>query len=508
MAVTPRLDLRQTQTLVMTPQLQQAIKLLQLSNVELGDFVDRELERNPLLERDEGSEDAPATEDAATVPASQANGDAALLEPTGAAGGEAPLDVAPDDLYGADGESFQPSAPASTYEPGEASGPWGNGTSGDFEGEEGSLERTVAGQLTLRDHLIQQLQVDIADAKERMIGAYLIDNVDEAGYLRLDLPATAESLGCTLADLEAVLGKLQRFDPVGVFARDLKECLALQLAERDRLDPAMQRLLDNLDLIARHDNTTLLRRCEIDSDDLAEMLAELRSLDPKPGLRFDAEMPPPVVPDVFVRQHADGGWVVELNGETLPRVLVNERYYARVHSAARNKAEKEYLAEQLSTANWLVKSLDQRARTILRVAREIVRQQDAFLVHGVQQLRPLVLRNIADAVQMHESTISRVTTNKYMATPRGIFELKYFFTSAIASTEGEESFSAEAVRFRMKQLIDAEDAENVLSDDRLVELLRAEGVNIARRTIAKYREARRIASSVQRRREKKLFASA
>jgi RNA polymerase sigma-54 factor len=341
-----------------------------------------------------------------------------------------------------------------------------------------------------------------------LIGAYLIDNIDEAGYLRLDLPATAESLGCGLDDLEAVIAKLQRFDPVGVFARDLKECLALQLAELDRLDPAMQRLLDNLDLIARHDNTTLLKRCEIDADDLVEMLAEIRSLNPKPGLQFDAEMPPPVVPDVFVRQHADGGWMVELNSETLPRVLVNERYFARVHVAARNKAEKEYLAEQLSTANWLVKSLDQRARTILRVSREIVRQQDAFLVHGIQQLRPLVLRNIADAVQMHESTISRVTTNKYMATPRGIFELKYFFTSAIAATDGEESFSAESVRFRIKQLIDAEDPENVLSDDRLVELLREDGINIARRTIAKYREAMRIASSVQRRREKKLFATA
>ena len=505
MAVTPRLDLRQTQSLVMTPQLQQAIKLLQLSNVELGDYVERELERNPLLERDEsGGETSGAEEPPVDATAAEMNGSASLLEPTGR-DGEAPLDVQPYDQYGADGDVSHSAGPVA--ESSDSMGPWGSGGSADF-GDEGSLERTVAGQLTLRDHLTQQLQVDLADPTERLIGAYLIDNVDEAGYLRLDTAATAENLGCTIPEYEAVIAKLQRFDPVGVFARDLKECLALQLAERDRLDPAMRLLLDNLDLIARHDNGTLLRRCGIDADDLNDMLNEIRSLNPKPGLLFDAEMPPPVVPDVFVRHHTDGGWMVELNSETLPRVLVNERYFARVNGATRNKVEKEYLAEQFSTANWLVKSLDQRARTILRVSREIVRQQDGFLVHGVHHLRPLVLRNIADAVQMHESTISRVTTNKYMATPRGTFELKYFFTSSISATEGDKTFSAESVRFRIRQLIEAEDGENVLSDDRLVEVLREEGIDIARRTIAKYREAMRIASSVQRRREKKLFASA
>ena len=302
----------------------------------------------------------------------------------------------------------------------------------------------------------------------------------------------AATLGCARSLIDQVIAKLQRLDPPGVFAADLKECLALQLADRNRLDPAMAALLDNLDLVARRDNATLLRRCGVEAQDLADMLTELRTLNPKPGLIFDTELPPPVVPDVLVRQASDGGWHVELNSETLPRLLVNERYYARVSGSVRNRGEKDYLAERFSSANWLVKSLDQRARTILRVAREIVRQQDAFLVYGIQHLRPLVLRDIAEAVEMHESTISRVTNNKYMTTPRGVFELKYFFTSGLSSTEGGDMISAESVRHRIRALIDEEPAEDVLSDDRLVEILRGEGIDIARRTVAKYREALRI----------------
>ncbi len=503
MAVSTRLDLRQSQTLVMTPQLQQAIKLLQLSNIELGEFVDQELERNPLLERAEAEDAAPAESPAA---AERAGGEERLLDAVGPRGdAEAPLDVGSQDQYGADGAGPGGGpAEANGYDGGVS--PWGKG-GGDFD-DESSFERSVAGPVTLRDHLSEQIQVDIDDARERLIGAYLIDMVDETGYLRADLGSVAEALGCAIADVETVLAKLQRFDPPGVFARDLKECLALQLADLNRLDPAMMALLDNLDLVARRDNNLLLRRCQVSADDLAAMLAELRALNPKPGLAFDAEPTQPVVPDVFVRQHSDGGWLVELNSETLPRLLVNERYHARVSPTLRNRVDKDYLAERLSSANWLVKSLDQRARTILRVSREIVRQQDAFLIHGVRQLRPLVLRDIAEAVQMHESTISRVTTNKYMATPRGIFELKYFFTSSIAATDGTDPVSAEAVRHRIRQLVDAEDTEDVLSDDRLVDLLRDEGVDIARRTVAKYRDALRIPSSVQRRRDKKLFATA
>jgi RNA polymerase sigma-54 factor len=326
--------------------------------------------------------------------------------------------------------------------------------------------------------------------------------VDEAGYLRADLNEVAERLGCEIEDVEAVLGVLQGFDPVGVGARDVAECLALQLKARDRLDPAMQALLTRLDLVARRDIGPLTALCGVDAEDVADMIAEIRTLNPRPGLAFGSEPVTPVVPDVFVRVGPDGGWQIELNSDTLPRLLVNNRYYGEVAKGARDKDAKNYLADCLNSANWLVKSLDQRARTILKVATEIVRHQDAFLTYGVRHLRPLNLRIIADAIQMHESTVSRVTSNKYIATPRGLFELKYFFTASIQSIDGAESHSAEAVRDRIREMIENEAPIDILSDDRIVSLLTADGVNIARRTVAKYREAMRIPSSVERRRLK------
>jgi RNA polymerase sigma-54 factor len=298
------------------------------------------------------------------------------------------------------------------------------------------------------------------------------------------------------------LARLQQFDPPGAFARDLPECLALQLRDRDRLDPAMQALLNNLPLLAARNIPALVKLCGVDAADIADMIAEIKALDPRPGLAFDPPLAQPVVPDILMRAQPGGGWIVELNADTLPRVLVNSRYCARIRQASRSKAEKDYLTERLHAANWLVKSLHQRAVTILKVAAEIVRQQDAFFRHGVQSLRPLILRDIADAIGMHESTVSRVTSNKYMATPRGLYELKYFFTSSIPATRGDSAHSAEAVRYRVRSLIEAEPPEDPLSDERVVELLQREGVEIARRTVAKYREAMRIPSSVQRRREK------
>jgi len=293
-----------------------------------------------------------------------------------------------------------------------------------------------------------------------------------------------------------------------VCARNLTECVALQLRERDRFDPAMQALVAHLDLVAKRDLAALRRTCGVDEEDLTEMIAEIRRLNPKPGLAFGSTLVQPIVPDVFVRAGADGGWTVELNSDSLPKVLVNQRYYAEIAGTARSAAEKTYLADCLQTASWLIRALDQRARTILKVATEIVRQQDGFFVHGVQHLRPLNLKTVADAIGMHESTVSRVTANKYMATNRGIFELKYFFTSAIAAADGGEAHSAEAVRHRIKQLIDAERPDAVLSDDTIVDRLRAAGIDIARRTVAKYREAMRIPSSVQRRRDKQVSTGA
>jgi RNA polymerase sigma-54 factor len=325
--------------------------------------------------------------------------------------------------------------------------------------------------------------------------------------VRGELETTAEKLGASVAEVEHVLGILQTFDPPGVGARDLGECLAIQLKERDRYDPAMAALVANLDLLAKRDFAALKRITGVDEEDLHDMIGEIRRLNPKPGLAFGGGIVQPVVPDVFVRARPNGEWNVELNSDTLPRVLINQSYYASVSKTAKSDTEKTFLAECLQTANWLTRSLDQRARTILKVATEIVRQQDSFLAHGVQHLRPLNLRIVADAIGMHESTVSRVTANKYMATPRGIFELKYFFSSSIAAADGGEAHSAEAVRDRIRRMIDAESADDILSDDTIVQKLKSDGVDIARRTVAKYREAMRIPSSVQRRREKQAAKS-
>jgi RNA polymerase sigma-54 factor len=383
---------------------------------------------------------------------------------------------------------------------------WANVTQRMHSGsdDDSDLEDYVANQVSLRDHLNAQLPLTISDPVERIIGQYLVDLVDEAGYIPANLEPLSERLGAPLELVESVLGKLQTFDPPGIFARSLAECLALQLKDQNRYDPLMAELLANLDLLGNRNLTALKKAVNVDMDELADMIREIKRLNPKPGLKFGSVQMQPVVPDVIVRAASDGGWHVELNSDTLPRVLVNRTYYTRIAKSATNERDKGYLFDCLQTANWLVKSLDQRARTILKVAEQIVRQQDSFFMYGVQHLRPLNLRTIADAISMHESTVSRVTSNKYIATPRGIFELKYFFTSAIASAADGEAHSSESVRHRIKQLIDGEHADAVLSDDQLVDRLKGEGIDIARRTVAKYREALRIPSSVQRRRDKRL----
>lgn len=369
------------------------------------------------------------------------------------------------------------------------------------------LEGTTAAARTLRDHVNEQIALAFADPAELLMAHELAEGLDEAGYMLADLDEIADRIGARRPALEAVLATCQTFDPPGLFARGLAECLALQLIARDRYDPAMRAMIDNLDLLAKRDFQALGRLCGVDAEDLADMLAEIRALDPKPGMVFSTGTADPIVPDVIVKAASDGGWAIELNPETLPRVLVNEPYYVRISAQTRD-ADRQFLSECLQNANWLTRSLDQRAKTILKVASEIVRQQDAFLISGVSHLRPLNLRTVADAIGMHESTVSRVTVNKYIMTPRGTFELRYFFSSALASASGGEAHSSEAVRGRIRQLIDEERPEAVLSDDSLVDILRGEGIDIARRTVAKYREALNIPSSVQRRREKKMLAAA
>ncbi|HTH98941.1 MAG TPA: RNA polymerase factor sigma-54 [Stellaceae bacterium] len=504
MALSPRLDLRQTQSLVMTPQLQQAIKLLQLSNMELSEFVEQELEQNPLLERDHSdpapsalSETPEAPLEARAEPEFTESATAVIENGENFSQDDVALWQAEGGVEGGGDVDFAGDADAWKSRLG------GNGTGGLSDDLPG-LEEVLRQDISLREHLVGQLNCDIDDPVERMVGLHLIDLLDESGYLTADLDEAAALLRCPMELIETVLRRLQRFDPAGVFARNLKECLGIQLAERNRLDPAMQTLLDNLPMLANREINALIRLCGIDAEDFADMIAEIKALNPKPGLGFEGAPIQAVVPDILMRALPDGGWSIELNTDTLPRVLVNSRYFAKVSKGAQAKEEREYLSERFQSANWLVKSLHQRANTILRVATEIVRQQDAFFIHGVSFLRPLILRDIAEAIGMHESTVSRVTTNKYMATPRGLFELKYFFTSAIQGTAGTGTHSAEAVRFRIKSLIDAEPANAILSDDRIVEILLESGIDIARRTVAKYREAMRIPSSVMRRREKSM----
>jgi len=377
---------------------------------------------------------------------------------------------------------------------------WSRTSGGGFESD-GDLAQRLSGAATLRDHLFAQLSVSGLDGARLAAAGVLIDSVDEGGYLRCDLVETAERLGCDAPFLESILGVLQGFEPTGIFARDVAECLRLQLIERDRFDPAMAALVDNLDLLARRDMAALRRVCGVDDEDLREMIAEIRGLTPRPGAAFGGEPTAPVTPDVIIREGPGGLWNVELNSDTLPRLLVDRRYFARVSAGARTDAEKVFVSDCFSQANWLLKCLDQRARTILKVASEIVRQQDGFLAYGVSHLRPLNLRTVAEAIGMHESTVSRVTSNKFVSTPRGVFELKFFFTASISSTGDGEAHSAESVRHRIRQLIDAErPGDNVHSDDRIVEILKGSGVDIARRTVAKYRESMRIPSSTDRRR--------
>ena len=549
MVLGPRLDLRQGQQLVMTPQLQQAIKLLALTNLELESFVAAEVEKNPLLEASDpdGPDETPdhaAYEDGRgdSADGDSLNGDGlngdglngealngdgaapdadlfdsgievpttdALLDSGMAGGDDAPLDMDIDsEIYHHDSEADRMSD--GTAPEGELGSMLSLNGAGAVSGGAGDddlpgIDGLSADRPTLAEHLHDQARAAFRDPRSHAIAAYLIDLVDEAGYLSEPLEEVARRLGIDLAQAEEVLAVLQTFDPAGVCARSLSECLKIQAREADRLDPAMEALLDNLDLLARGDLPALRRICGVDQEDMADMIQELRSYNPKPGLAFGSVTTQTVVPDIYVRKMASGGWGVELNAATLPRVLVNRTYYAEL-SARASKAERLFLSECLQSANWLVKALDQRARTILKVATELVRQQEDFFEHGVRALKPLNLKHIAEAIGMHESTVSRVTANKFLACHRGVFELKYFFTSAIQSADGGDAHSAEAVKQRIKELIDQEKPGAILSDDKLVEILVAEKFDIARRTVAKYREALKIPSSVQRRRLKMLEA--
>jgi RNA polymerase sigma-54 factor len=483
MRIGPSLILTSRQTLAMTPQLQQAIKLLQFSHLELAAFIQQELEKNPLL-----AEDMP--------------------EDGVAAESEAPIVEAPRDTA----EALAAAAPALA----DADERWtrehadrgGDGTAsrvGQREDAPDALDFAAERPQSLASHVLAQLELMFDSPAERRIALKLAEGLDEAGYCRLDAAAVAEAVATDITIVETIWARLRQMEPAGLFARTVAECLGAQLAERNRLDPAMKALLANLDLVAAGELGQLRRRCVVDDEDLRDMLAELRTLDPRPGQAFEFEPIQPVAPDLHLTAAKDPetgeeGWHIELNTDALPKVLVDRNYHATLMKGARAKPDRDFVAERFQSANWLVKTLEQRATTILKVAREIVRQQDGFFRHGVSALKPLVLRDIAVATELHESTVSRVTSNKYIATPRGIFELKYFFTSALPARTPGAVVSSESVRSRIRHLVGGEQAHQPLSDDRIVDLLKGEGIEIARRTVAKYREAMRIPSSAERRR--------
>ncbi len=502
MSLGPRLDLRQSQSLVMTVQLQQAIKLLALTNVELEAFINAEMEKNPLL--DGGTDEVVAS---APAGAAELVGTDELIA-SGDGQADAPLDVD----YAA--ETFHHDGPTDAAGEGPSfDGSAGGASSGSGEGI--NFDAVADAEASLAEVLDEQAAAAFADPVERLIARHLIDQIDDAGYLVADAVAdVAERLDTPVARVEAVLAVIQRFEPVGCGARTLAECLVAQAREADRCDPAMMALFAHLDILARGDLATLRRLCGVDHDDLTDMIHELRGYNPKPGLKYGRSTAQTVIADVFVQRVRGGGWTVELNAATLPRVLVDRRYHASLAACPAAggkdaaKAAKAFLSDALANANWLVRALDQRARTIVKVATELVRQQQAFFEHGVEELKPLTLRAIAEAIGMHELTVSRVTSNKYLQCERGLFELKYFFTSGIASNDGGEAASALTVKDRIARLIAAEPPAAPLSDDKLVDLLRAEGFDIARRTVTKYREALGLGSSVARRRAKLLEAAA
>jgi len=460
-----RLDLKQSQQLVMTPQLRDAIAMLQMNNMDLAEYLEKEMEHNPFLEKDDDSTPAPVND-----------------KPT------------PDDSFDA----------------GTSAASIGAGGNSRFDDPEFALENRIEDKKDLRAHLMEQLNVAITESRDKMIAALLIDRLDENGYLREAPAASAESLGCSVERVERLLQTLRQFDPTGIFAKDLPDCLALQLAEQNRLDPAMQALLDHLDVLADTDFEKLQDVCGVDLEDLQDMVAEIRALNPKPAAPFDYQISQTAIADVLMTRrakHEGGGWRVTLNHETLPKVLINQDYVALVQKGTGDKADKKFLTDKLHSANWLVQAMDQRAQTILKVASEIIDAQEGFFLFGVEYLKPLTLADIASEIGVHESTVSRITIDKFIGTPRGLFPLKYFFGSGVGSSEGGSDIAAEAIKAKIKNMIDGEDPKKPLSDDALAKQLQAEGIDIARRTVAKYREALKIGSSATRRKQKKYLGS-
>lgn len=497
MALNQRLDIRQSQSLVMTPQLQQAIKLLQYSNLELNEFVEAKLQENPLLERP-SEEEGEAPEPPPPRDGAERQDTADVVKDTGDF--EPQLDAADSDY-------------ANVWDDGSGGSESGllwsdsRSSAGSADDGAGGWEAVTPSPTSLRDHLMNQVYMEFGDPVEQTIAAAIIDGLDDAGYFTGDFCELADLTGVDRGTVAWVHSRIVQFDPVGIGARSLAECLRLQLKERGEVSRAMDRLLDNLGLLANRDFKQLAKRCDVDLATLAQLVETIRSCAPRPTAAFDFEPAVTLIPDVLVRRGNNSGWIVELNSDALPHVLANREYYATIRANARQQSDIDFVVSQWNAANWLIKALEQRANTILKVASSIVRIQDGFLEQGVSGLRPMTMQDIAEEAGVHESTVSRVSNGKYMATPRGIFELKYFFTAGLGSANGADAQSVEVVRHRIRQLVERETADAVLSDENLVETLRVEGIQVARRTVAKYRESMNIPSSARRRRLLRLEAS-
>lgn len=493
-----RLGIEQRQSLSMTQELQQSIKLLQLSALELRDYVSDQVEQNPLLEFSE-VEVVPVEK--VDIPDDTKSGSQDVVEHSRREDlSQEQFGDNYDNVWDADA-----TVSSAVYDTDVVGRHYTVGSGGGYAAGEG--DRSFADQVTedrtLREHVLDQIYVDIQDPKERFIALYLSDMLDDNGYISSDLGPLSERIKCDIRHIEPVLERLQSFEPAGVFARSLSECLALQLQDKNHLDPVVTVLLEHLDLVAAGDLAALQRVCDADVDDIQHMVEEIKSLNPKPGLLFQSEVVQVIEPDVFLKRHPGGHWLVELNSDVLPKVLVNKRYYKDITSQALGKDDKQYVVDQFQSANWLVRALDQRARTMLKVVSELVERQSKFFSDGIQYLKPLTLSDIADVVEVHESTVSRVTQCKYLATPLGVFELKYFFSSGVHSVSGDEAVSSRSVKFMIQDLITHEDGAKPFSDEKLVYLLREKGVDVARRTVAKYREALGIASSSKRKKANK-----
>ncbi len=489
MAIAPRIEIKQSQSLLMTPQLRQAIQLLQMSNLELNDLVNQELEINPFLEREDDLigeiEVDNQTIDDYKDDNAQENESYEI---------DTDYDNQTDD-FGSDREGYEDNT---DYSWDDYSKSKSASSAEDFD----YFEKKLKNEKSLLSFLQEQIQINFYKPYEKLVASHLIELLDGAGYFRGNLKELSQKLNIKEDILEDILYVLKTFEPSGIFAESLSECLEIQLKDKKLLTEPMQHLLQNLGLLAEGKTKELLKICHLTNEaELHALVKEIRALNPKPTADYEHEATSYIIPDVFVKRGKYGEYNIELNSMSLPKVLINQSY--KTYVGSENKETNKYVKNQISSANFLVKALHQRATTILKVCEEIVKNQYDFFEKGVQFLRPMLLKDIAEAAEIHESTVSRVTNNKYMHTPRGTFELKYFFSSAAGSYNGDESTSTTTIKHKIKELIEAEESNKILSDDTLAELLAIQGIKIARRTIAKYRESMNIPTSAERKRNKR-----